>query len=346
MQVVTLLAMAVQVQSAPYISPGSVPDDGRVYLWVALGVGVLALLAALLLARSVIAADTGTAQMGAISDAIREGAEAFLSRQYKTIGAIALVLAVIVFFGYHASERTAQYATKTVISFLVGAVCSGLAGYTGMYCSIRANIRTAAAARNSLNGALQMALRGGAVTGLVVVALSLLGVGSLFLFFGGLEHPEQVPYQLVGFGFGASLVALFAQLGGGIYTKAADVGADLVGKVEAGIPEDDPRNPAVIADLVGDNVGDCAGRGADLFESTAAENIGAMILGATLATAADKAGMAFSAGIVGVMLFPLVARAFGLLASIVGILVVKTREDQDPMQALNRGYYVAAVLDL
>src|SRR6202171_675764 len=336
MQVVTLLAMAVQVQSAPYISPGSVPDDGRVYLWVALGVGVLALLAALLLARSVIAADTGTAQMGAISDAIREGAEAFLSRQYKTIGAIALVLAVIVFFGYHASERTAPYATKTVISFLVGAVCSALAGYTGMYCSIRANIRTAAAARNSLNGALQMALRGGAVTGLVVVALSLLGVGSLCLFFGGLDHPQAVPYQLVGFGFGASLVALFAQLGGGIYTKAADVGADLVGKVEAGIPEDDPRNPAVIADLVGDNVGDCAGRGADIFESTAAENVGAMILGTALYPVFGIKGI----------LFPLIVHAINLVASFVGVLVVHSREDQDPMDALNRGYYVTTLLAL
>src|SRR5262249_14161648 len=155
---------------------------------------------------------------------------------------------------------------------------------------------------------------------------------------------ERIPLLIVGYGFGASFVALFAQLGGGIYTKAADVGADLVGKVEAGIPEDDPRNPAVIADLVGDNVGDCAGRGAALFESTAAENIGAMILGATLAAASEKANMAFAAGVIGVMLFPLVARAFGLIASIVGILVVRTREDQDPMQALNRGYYVAAIL--
>src|SRR6202023_366126 len=175
-------------------------------------------------------------------------------------GAIAAVLALVVFFGYRMSPRTEPFALKTVISFLVGAVCSGLAGYTGMYCSIRANIRTASAARTSLNKALQMALRGGAVTGLVVVALSLLGVGTLFLVFGGLDHPQAVPYQLVGFGFGASLVALFAQLGGGIYTKAADVGADLVGKVEAGIPEDDPRNPAVIADLVGDDRGGECGR--------------------------------------------------------------------------------------
>src|SRR5437764_306063 len=148
------------------------------------------------------------------------------------------------------------------------------------------------------------------------------------------------------FGLGVSLVAFFARLGGGIYTKAADVGADLVGKVEAGIPEDDPRNPAVIADLVGDNVGDCAGRGADLFESTAAENIGAMILGAVLATAAARTGVHFANGLLGVMLFPLVARAFGLIASIVGVMAVRTDEDEDPMSALNRGYYIAAVLSL
>src|SRR4030081_601262 len=201
-----------------------------------------------------------------------------------------------------------------------------------MYCSIRANIRTASAARTSLNKALQMALRGGAVTGLVVVALSLLGVGSLFLFFGGLEHPETVPYQLVGFGFGASLVALFAQLGGGIYTKAADVGADLVGKVEAGIPEDDPRNPAVIADLVGDNVGDCAGRGADLFESTAAENIGAMILGVGVYAIALTQGWPNPTAWI---FFPLVVRAFGLLSTIVAIFFVRGREDENPMNMLN-----------
>src|SRR5882757_501111 len=338
MDVVSFLAVAVQVPATP-VNVGN--DDGRMYLWIALVVGVLALVAAFLLAKSVIAADTGTADMQVISNAIREGAEAFLRRQYTTIGGIAAALAIVVFVGYHMSSRTSPYALKTVISFLVGAVCSGLAGYTGMYCSIRANIRTASAARTSLNKALQMALRGGAVTGLVVVALSLLGVGSLFLFFGGLENPQAVPYQLVGFGFGASLVALFAQLGGGIYTKAADVGADLVGKVEAGIPEDDPRNPAVIADLVGDNVGDCAGRGADLFESTAAENIGAMILAATLyQTNAARLGP----NVLGVMLFPLVARAFGIIASIFGVMIVKTDGKEDPMHALNRGFYVTAAL--
>ena len=331
---VSFLAMAVQ--QVPYAPAVVDCSDGRVYLWIALGVGVLALVAALMLARAVIASDTGTPEMRAISDAIREGAEAFLRRQYKTIGAIALVLAVVVFVGYRLSPRTSPYALKTVVSFLVGAVCSGLAGFTGMYCSIRANIRTASAARTSLNKALQMALRGGAVTGLVVVALSLLGVGVLFLFFGGLEHPQAVPYQLVGFGFGASLVALFAQLGGGIYTKAADVGADLVGKVEAGIPEDDPRNPAVIADLVGDNVGDCAGRGADLFESTAAENVGAMILGAALYPVFGVKGI----------LFPLIVHAINLIASIVGVFVVSTREDEDPMHALNKGFYVTSALAL
>jgi len=205
-----------------------------------------------------------------------------------------------------------------------------------MWVSIRANIRTASAARTSMGQALKIALHGGAVTGLVVVGLSLLGVGILFFAFGGLSNPQQVPYQLVGFGFGASLVALFAQLGGGIYTKAADVGADLVGKVEAGIPEDDPRNPAVIADLVGDNVGDCAGRGADIFESTAAENVGAMILGAALYPVFGLKGI----------LFPLIVQAINLIASIVGVSIVHSREDEDPMHALNKGYYVTSLLAL
>jgi K(+)-stimulated pyrophosphate-energized sodium pump len=309
-------------------------QEGAQWLWLALGISVLALITVFYFASYVLRADTGTEQMRTISDAIREGAEAFLRRQYKTIAILSIVLAVLIFIGYKVSPRNAPLATKTVIAFLIGAACSGLAGFTGMYVSIRANIRTASAARSSLNRALQIALRGGAVTGLVVVAMSLLGVGLLFYFFGGLQTPREVPYQVVGFGFGASFVALFAQLGGGIYTKAADVGADLVGKVEAGIPEDDPRNPAVIADLVGDNVGDCAGRGADLFESTAAENVGAMILGAALFPHFGLKGI----------LFPLVARAFGLIASTIGVLIVRTDEKEDPMQALNRGYYVTTVL--
>jgi K(+)-stimulated pyrophosphate-energized sodium pump len=312
-----------------------VSSSDSLWLWIAIAVGVLALIAAGLLAKMVLAGDTGTAEMQSISNAIREGAEAFLARQYKTIGILAVVIAIIVFLGYNFSSHH-DIAIKTVIAFLVGAVCSGLAGFTGMYVSIRANIRTASAARTSLNKALQAALRGGAVTGLVVVALSLLGVALLFLAFGGLTNPQQVPYQLVGFGFGASLVALFAQLGGGIYTKAADVGADLVGKVEAGIPEDDPRNPAVIADLVGDNVGDCAGRGADIFESTAAENVGAMILGAALFPVFGIKGI----------LFPLIVHAINLISSIIGVAVVKTNDTEDPMSALNRGFYVTSGLAL
>src|ERR1700729_516216 len=317
-------------------STAAVDPGGSTFLWIALVAGVLGLVFAVFLSRSVLAADAGTPEMQVISNAIREGAEAFMSRQYTTIAALAVVLAIALFVGYKFSDFTAPLAGKVVVSFLIGAICSGLAGYTGMFVSIRTNIRAASAARSSLGKALKIALHGGAVTGMVVISLSLLGVGSLFFFFGGLKDPQHVPYQLVGFGFGASLVALFAQLGGGIYTKAADVGGDLVGKVEAGIPEDDPRNPAVIADLVGDNVGDCAGRGADLFESTAAENVGAMILGAALYPVFGVKGI----------LFPLIVHAINLIASIVGVFVVKTREDEDPMHALNKGFYVTSALAL
>jgi K(+)-stimulated pyrophosphate-energized sodium pump len=325
------LAATLLWQTAPAAATSS---SDQKYLWIALAIGVLGLVAALMFARSVLASDSGTSEMQAISDAIREGAEAFMKRQYGTIAVLAIVIAILLYGGYSISPRTAPYAAVTVISFLIGAVCSGFAGYTGMYVSIRANIRTASAARTSLNRAIQSALRGGAVTGLIVVALALIGLGLLFIAFGGFNHPQEVPYRLVGFGFGASLVALFAQLGGGIYTKAADVGADLVGKVEAGIPEDDPRNPAVIADLVGDNVGDCAGRGADIFESTAAESVGAMILGAALYPVFGLKGV----------LFPLVVHAINLIASTVGVMVVHSKENEEPMHALNRGYYVTSLL--
>src|SRR4249920_715093 len=315
-----------------------------------IGISLLALGVAWLLAREVLAADTGKPEMRAISDAIREGAEAFLSRQYRTIAMLSIVAAAAIFGFYFVNRDVANIAEmgqgtfwKVTISFLIGALCSAIAGYVGMFVSIRANIRTAAAARTSLNQALQLALRAGAVSGLFVVAMSLLGVGGLFYFFGGLQDYEHVPLQIVGFGFGASFVALFAQLGGGIYTKAADVGADLVGKVEAGIPEDDPRNPAVIADLVGDNVGDCAGRGADLFESTAAENIGAMILGVGVYTIAVAAGWPNPQAWI---FFPLVVRAFGLLATIVAIFFVRGKEDEDPMNMLNRGYWVTTLLSV
>ncbi len=309
-------------------------DPGSSYLYAVLLISLLSLAVAVLFSRFVIRQDTGAPGMQKISNAIKQGAEAFLRRQYRTISSLAVLLAFIIFVGYFFGKGQTTLAVRMTISFVVGSLCSLAAGYFGMWVSIRANIRTASAARSDLNRALQIALRGGAVTGLGVVSLSLLGVGGLFLLFDGLHNPNQVPFQIVAFGFGASFVALFAQLGGGIYTKAADVGADLVGKVEAGIPEDDPRNPAVIADLVGDNVGDCAGRGADLFESTAAENIGAMILGVALLPVF---------GIYGV-LFPLMARAFGLIASILGVMAVRIRGEEDPMKALNRGYYVTTAV--
>src|SRR5881296_1801270 len=316
-----------------------------------LGLSVVALAVAVGLARWVLKQDNGTPEMRRISDAIQEGAGAFLRRQYRTIFTLSVFLAALIFVLYaffrspHPGEPPATtMAFWTTLSFVFGAVCSGIAGLTGMFVAVRANIRTASAARSSVNRALQIALRGGAVSGLFVVAMSLLGVGGLYAIVHAFDvvPPERIPLLIVGYGFGASFVALFAQLGGGIYTKAADVGADLVGKVEAGIPEDDPRNPAVIADLVGDNVGDCAGRGADLFESTAAENIGAMILGSGLALA--NPGVFSPSQVVGLMLFPLVARAFWLVASIIGVLVVKAREDEDPMHALNRGYMWTALL--
>jgi K(+)-stimulated pyrophosphate-energized sodium pump len=322
-------------------------------LGIVLGASAGALLFAVFLARWVLSRSRGTTDMQIISNAIQQGAEAFLARQYKTITLLAVVVAALIWLGYaffratNANDPVASpttLASYLAVSFLLGALSSGIAGFMGMWVSIRANIRTAAAATTSLNGALQAALRGGAVSGLFTVAMSLLGVGGLFALLqlfppAGVtaeEWAQKIPFLIVGYGFGASFVALFAQLGGGIYTKAADVGADLVGKVEAGIPEDDPRNPAVIADLVGDNVGDCAGRGADLFESTAAENIGAMILGVLL----------FRYFGVGGILFPLIIGAFGIIASIVGIMFVRTREDQDPMQALNRGFYLVAALVL
>jgi len=296
-------------------------------------VSLFALVMAGYLAKYVLQQDSGTPEMRAIADAIREGAEAFLRRQYRTIGVMTISLAVVMFIGYGLS-RSWELSLKTTVAFLLGAGCSALSGYIGMYISIRANVRTASAARTSLAQALVIAFRGGAVSGIMVVALSLLGVGGLFYLYGGAIQPQKVPFLIVGYGFGASFVALFAQLGGGIYTKGADVGADLVGKVEVGIPEDDPRNPAVIADLVGDNVGDCAGRGADLFESTAAENIGAMILGVSLYPIF---------GLNGIM-FPMVARALGLIASIIGIMAVRGQEDEDPMTSLNRGFYITTSL--
>ena len=329
-----------QVRNPP-VQPPQINPNG--YLAIIFLITIASLAFAVYLAWSVLRTKVNAPKMQEISDAIKEGAEAFLRRQYRTIIIMSLFLTAGLFLFYRFSNSPnivllgEGIAWKVTISFVIGAACSLIAGYIGMFVSIRANLRTAHAATRSLNDALKVATRAGAVSGLFVVAMSLLGVGGLFVAFGGLESEaasRQVPLQIVGFGFGASFVALFAQLGGGIYTKAADVGADLVGKVEAGIPEDDWRNPAVVADLVGDNVGDCAGRGADLFESTAAENIGAMILGAVLY---EHFG-------IGGVIFPLLARAFGLVATMAGVMVVRTREDEDPMKALNRGYYVTTIL--
>jgi K(+)-stimulated pyrophosphate-energized sodium pump len=309
-----------------------------IYYGIIYGVIAIAVVVIGLLFRYVFRQSKGTKEMQEISNAIRDGAMAFLKRQYKTIALIAVgalvVIVAAVYFGNRgkAGVDPVSVAWHAGIAFVVGAFCSGLAGYIGMYMSVSSNIRSAEGARTSLDKALQIAFKGGSVTGLAVTTLSLLGVTTLFLIFGG---DTRAPGLIIGFGFGASLVALFAQLGGGIYTKAADVGADLVGKVEAGIPEDDARNPAGIADLVGDNVGDCAGRGADLFESTAAENVGAMVLGAALYGVFGPAGM----------LFPLVARAVGIVASIVGILVVRAKdESKDPMKSLNLGYGLTSVI--
>ena len=302
---------------------------------------IAAVLFAIWLAYDVLKRDKGTATMQEVANTILEGANAFLSRQYRTIGILAAVTSVVVGGVVAIFKESTEAGVLTGIAFIVGAFASGVAGYIGMSIAVRANGRTASAAQNSLADAINTALRGGAVSGFLVVALSLIGVSSIFAIYSNvLGHTvQETPFLIVGFGFGASFVALFAQLGGGIYTKAADVGADLVGKIEAGIPEDDPRNAAVIADLVGDNVGDCAGRGADLFESMSAENIGAMILGASIYIAT---------GNVEWVLFPLVLRSFGVFATIIGMMTVPfwAKRIKDPMGALNGGYWTITLLSI
>jgi K(+)-stimulated pyrophosphate-energized sodium pump len=309
--------------------------------WMIPIVAVATVLFAAFLAWDVLKRDAGPPAMQEIAGMIFEGAMAFLRRQYRTIAMLSIFVAVAIglIVGYF--DSSLNHGVLTGVAFMIGAACSGLAGFIGMYVSVRANGRCAAAATHSLRDAVAVSLRGGAVSGFLVVGLSLIGVASLFGFYSRIlgNNMADTPFLIVGFGFGASFVALFAQLGGGIYTKAADVGADLVGKVEAGIPEDDPRNAAVVADLVGDNVGDCAGRGADLFESTAAENIGAMILGVAIFQITGKPEW---------ILFPLVIRAFGIIATGIGIMTVPffTKEKQDPMTPLNYGYYVVTAISI
>ena len=323
--------------------------------WIIPIAGIAAVIFAVWLARDVLSRDKGPKEMQEVGGTILEGANAFIKRQYTTIAILAVVSAVVVagIISWVETEEVAEtpffgleLGIMTGVAFLVGAIASMASGIIGMSVSVRANVPTAAAARTSLVDAVQVAMRGGAVSGFLVVALSLLGVWGIFAVYEALFEDVTyavAPFVIVGFGFGASFVALFAQLGGGIYTKAADVGADLVGKVEKGIPEDDPRNAGVIADLVGDNVGDCAGRGADLFESTAAENIGAMILGVAIYFIAVSAGWPNPEAWI---FFPLVVRAFGLLATIVAMFFVRGREDEEPMNILNRGYWATTLLSV
>jgi len=297
---------------------------------------VIALFAAWRQARGVLAAPTGDARMNEIADAIRQGASAYMNRQYRTIFVVALVIAALFALVAILQSDPHQATTWwwTTIGFAVGALFSAFSGYAGMNFAVRANVRVAQAAREGLPGALKIAFGGGAVSGLAVAGLALLGVSGFFVLFDlvlGLANPIE---PLVGFAFGASLISLFARVGGGIYTKAADVGADLVGKLEAGIPEDDPRNPAVIADNVGDNVGDCAGMGADLFETYAVTAIGAVFLGYLLADGVVTA----------LVTYPLALGAIAILASVVGVRFVKLSSDGNIMAALNRGVYTSAAI--
>ncbi|MDR2943699.1 MAG: sodium-translocating pyrophosphatase [Methanosarcinales archaeon] len=285
--------------------------------------GLVSLLFAALLAKKVLSEDKGTKEMQDIAAAIQEGAMAYLNRQYKTISIAAIILTVLIIA---LLPKADHYSIKVAVGFIFGALSSAAAGYIGMNVSVRSNVRTAAAAKNGLESALNVAFRGGAVTGLAVVGLSIIGVSVFYLIYGDVD-------SVVGFGFGASLISLFARVGGGIYTKAADVGADIVGKVEAGIPEDDPRNPAVIADNVGDNVGDCAGMGADLFETYAVTLLASMLLGSLVLDAIPNA-----------VLYPLMLGAAAIFITIVSLFFVRLGKSKNIMNALYKGVAAATII--